>query len=64
VREALVRTAYRDADPLPAQQHDFAELERTLIETETRVSRIFEALCPAIDERAETARNDPSAGRG
>jgi glutamate-ammonia-ligase adenylyltransferase len=64
LRQALVRAAYREADPLPAQQQDFAELERTLIETEARVSRIFEALCPAIEERAETMPSDPSAGRG
>ncbi|MGH6896484.1 MAG: bifunctional [glutamine synthetase] adenylyltransferase/[glutamine synthetase]-adenylyl-L-tyrosine phosphorylase [Geminicoccaceae bacterium] len=66
LRQALVRAAYRDADPLPTRQHDFAALERTLIETEARVSRMFEALCPAaIDDGDEISRADParSAGR-
>ena len=56
LRQALVRAAYREADPLPAEQHDFAELERTLIETEARVSRIFETLCPARSTMARRSR--------
>jgi [glutamine synthetase] adenylyltransferase / [glutamine synthetase]-adenylyl-L-tyrosine phosphorylase len=64
LRQALVRAAYREADPLPAQQLDFAELERTLIVMEARVRQIFERLCPALDERAETTRGDPAASAG
>jgi glutamate-ammonia-ligase adenylyltransferase len=49
VRQAMVRAAFHDADALP-QAHDFAELERTLIEAQSRVSEIFEALCPPVGE--------------
>jgi hypothetical protein len=57
----MVRAAYRDADLLPAPQQDFAELERMLVETQARVSRIFEALCPpAVDAGGETSRRDPA----
>jgi glutamate-ammonia-ligase adenylyltransferase len=53
LRQALVRAAYREADPLPAGQHDFAALERTLIEAQARVSRIFETLCPAPSDAGD-----------
>jgi hypothetical protein len=61
LRQALVRATYRDADRPPAPQQDFAELERMLVETQARVSRIFEALCPsAVDAGGETSRRDPA----
>jgi glutamate-ammonia-ligase adenylyltransferase len=61
LREAMVRAAYRVADLPPAPQQDFAELERMLVETQARVSRIFEALCPpAVDAGGETSRRDPA----
>ena len=53
VRQALARAAFHDADALPAQPHEFADLERTLIEAELRVSEIFEALCPPVSGRRQ-----------
>jgi [glutamine synthetase] adenylyltransferase / [glutamine synthetase]-adenylyl-L-tyrosine phosphorylase len=46
LRHALVRAAFHDADAPLAQPHEFAELERALMEAQSRVSRIFEAFCP------------------
>jgi glutamate-ammonia-ligase adenylyltransferase len=58
VRQALLRAAFHDAEALPAQPHEFAELEQTLIEAQARVHEIFEALCPpATDDQA--APGDP-----
>jgi hypothetical protein len=48
VRQALLRAAFHDVDALPAQPHEFAELEQTLIEAQSRVHRIFQALCPPV----------------
>jgi glutamate-ammonia-ligase adenylyltransferase len=63
VRQALLRAAFHHADDLPAQPHEFAELEHMLRETEARVRRIFEALCPpAADEADQAAPDDPAAG--
>jgi [glutamine synthetase] adenylyltransferase / [glutamine synthetase]-adenylyl-L-tyrosine phosphorylase len=53
VRQALARAAFHDADALPAQPHEFADLERTLIEAESRVSQIFEALCPPLGDQGK-----------
>ena len=62
VRQALVRAAFHDADALPLAP-DFAELERTLIEAQSRVSRIFEALCPPVgDDGNRVAPGDPTRG--
>jgi [glutamine synthetase] adenylyltransferase / [glutamine synthetase]-adenylyl-L-tyrosine phosphorylase len=63
VRQALLRAAFHDADALPAQPHDFAELEHTLIEAQWRVRRIFEGLCPpATDESSQGSPGDPAKG--
>jgi glutamate-ammonia-ligase adenylyltransferase len=63
VRQALARTAFHDGDVLPAQPHEFAELERTLVEAQARVSQIFEALCPPVGEDgAQGAPGDPAKG--
>ena len=63
LRQALVRAAsVTRIRCLPGQQ-DFAELERTLIETEARVSAVFEALCPRLPSRRRAARGDPAQGR-
>jgi glutamate-ammonia-ligase adenylyltransferase len=61
VRQALLRAAFHDADALPAQPHDFAELEQMLIEAQARVHRIFEALCPLVVDD-EASRIDPAKG--
>jgi [glutamine synthetase] adenylyltransferase / [glutamine synthetase]-adenylyl-L-tyrosine phosphorylase len=62
LRQAMIRAAYRDAAPHPAPEHDFAELEGLLAETQARVRRIFEALCPeAADAGGETSRGDPAS---
>jgi glutamate-ammonia-ligase adenylyltransferase len=61
VRQALLRAAFHDADALPAQPQAFAELERTLIEAQARVHRIFEALCPPVtDEGNRASPGDPA----
>ena len=63
VRQALARAASHDADALPAQPHEFADLEQTLIEAESRVSQIFAALCPpAGDEGNQVPPGDPATG--
>jgi [glutamine synthetase] adenylyltransferase / [glutamine synthetase]-adenylyl-L-tyrosine phosphorylase len=62
--QALVRAVYREADPVPARAHDFAELERALIEAEARVSGIFETLCPEPMHDGADAGQKGSAGRG
>ena len=63
VRQALLRAALHHADDLPAQAHEFAELEQTLLETQARVHRIFEALCPpATDDGNQGAPGDPAKG--
>ena len=62
VRQALLRAAFHDAEALPAQPHDFAELERTLIEAQARVHRIFEALCPPVTD--DQAAPNPTAKGG
>jgi hypothetical protein len=53
VRQALLRAAFHDADALPAQPHEFAELEHTLIEAQSRVHRIFEGLCPPVADESD-----------
>jgi [glutamine synthetase] adenylyltransferase / [glutamine synthetase]-adenylyl-L-tyrosine phosphorylase len=61
LRQAMIRAAYRDADSHPAPEHGFAELERLLAETQARVRRIFEAVCPeAADAGGEISRGDPA----
>jgi hypothetical protein len=63
VRQALVRAAFHDADALPAQPHEFADLERTLIETEARVSEVFEVLCPPVGDGGNQVQpGDPAKG--
>jgi [glutamine synthetase] adenylyltransferase / [glutamine synthetase]-adenylyl-L-tyrosine phosphorylase len=65
VRQALLRAAFHDADALPAQPHAFAELERTLIEAQARVHRIFEALCPPVtDDGNQASPGDPAKSSG
>jgi glutamate-ammonia-ligase adenylyltransferase len=51
LRHALVRAAYRDVITTPAEQRDFAELERTLVAAQARVGRVFETFCPSVDAR-------------
>jgi [glutamine synthetase] adenylyltransferase / [glutamine synthetase]-adenylyl-L-tyrosine phosphorylase len=61
VRQALLRAAFHDADALPTQPHEFAELEQTLIEAQSRVHRIFEGLCPPVtDESHQGSPGDPA----
>jgi glutamate-ammonia-ligase adenylyltransferase len=63
VRQALARAAFHDADGLPAQPHEFADLERTLVDAEARVSAIFEALCPPVrDDGNQVPPGDPATG--
>ena len=47
LRQALVRAAFWDQEPVLGQAYDFAELQGALVEAQTTVSRIFAALCPA-----------------
>jgi glutamate-ammonia-ligase adenylyltransferase len=66
LRQALVRAANRDATAPPSQEQGFKELEQTLVATQARVSRIFEALCPsASGQLGRSDQTDPvrNAGR-
>jgi glutamate-ammonia-ligase adenylyltransferase len=58
VRQALLRAAFHDADAVPAQPQEFAELEQTLIEAQARVHQIFETLCPPVTDD-QAASGDP-----
>jgi glutamate-ammonia-ligase adenylyltransferase len=63
VRQALARAAFHDAEVSPAEPHEFAELERTLLEAQARVAQIFEALCPPVaDDGNQGAPGDPARG--
>src|SRR5690606_10128287 len=62
LRQALGRAAYHDASAPPAQAQDFAELEQTLLETQSRVRSIFEALCSLPeDDGTEGRRAGPAS---
>ena len=63
LRQALVRAASNDGTALPAQAEDFPELEQALAQAQTRVKRVFEALCPLPTDEGAQVGKGPAGGR-